>query len=107
MAFRMRGATSVTNNSSYKNTKSQGEKTADELVKETKIQKRGDRFLYYPSELSTESLKNIKTKSAEDYLNDNCLTADLAKPTYTEEELVYDSSTNKWKLVNKAMNPYY
>ena len=106
MAFRMRGAASVTNSSSYKNTKSQGEKTVDELVQETKIQKRGDRFLYYPSELSTESLKNIKTKSAEDYLKDNCLIADLAKPAYTEEEFVYDSLTNKWKLVNKATNTF-
>lgn len=106
MAFRMRGGASVSNSSSYKNTKSQGEKTAEELVQETKIQKRGDRFLYYPSELSTESLKNIKTKSAEDYLNDNCITAVLAKPTYTEEEFVYDSLTNRWKLVNKAINTY-
>lgn len=105
MAFRMRGVCSVT--SSYKNTKSDAEKTADELTaNETKIQKRGDRFLYYPSKLSTENLKNIKTKSAEDYLSDNCLIEDLAKPTYTEEEFVYDSLTNKWKLVNKATNTF-
>lgn len=101
MTFRIRGTSSVNSNASYQNTKSKAEKTADELVPETTIHKRGDRFLYYPSKITTENLKNIKTKSAEDYLNDNRLTADLSKPTYTEEEFVYDSLTNKWKLVNK------
>lgn len=76
------------------------------MEQETKIQKRRERFLYYPSELSTESLKNIKTKSADDYLKDNCLTSGLTKPVYNEEEFVYDTSTKKWKLVNKGINTY-
>jgi len=100
----MRGR--VSNTVSHLNTKSEAQKTADNLDQQAQIQKRGERFLYYPSELSTESLQNIKTKSTDDYLKDNCLTTALSKPVYNEEEFVYDIYTKKWKLVNKALNTY-
>ena len=104
MTFRMRR--SARNNVQCEQIPSTGQKIADKIdLEPAKLKDYGGRFLYYPTQIPKEhinSLESLQPKSTEEYLQDLRPGLLLEKPEYTREEMVFDKSSGRWKLVNES-----
>ena len=80
----------------------EGEKIADTIdLKPTTLKNRDGRFLYYPSQIP-DCVQDIQTKSTEEYLKTFQQGYALSKPVYERENMVYDNTAKRWKLVPES-----
>lgn len=99
MTFRMRPPT---NSNNAPNT-SQEQKTADRIdMDPPRLREHRGRFIYHPARISAEYLENLQIKSSEEHLEDLKTRMLIGKPVYEKEELVYDETVKRWKLVPQS-----
>lgn len=92
---------STRNTVTLQRVQTEGEKVADNIdLTPAKLHDYGGRFLYYPTQMQTSVA--VQSKSTEEYLQavrpDNM----FSKPGYEKEELIFDSTTKKWRLIPQS-----
>lgn len=70
-------------------------------LEDVKIKDYRRQFVYQPSQILLDSVKYTQLKNTDEYLKDYHSGLMLQRPEYEKEVLVFDKTTNKWKLVKE------
>ena len=78
---------------------SEGQKAADKILdlEPTKLYKVGNKYIYTSNGIEKYIPVHEKTEDPDDYLDKH-----KSKHAFKQEELIFDSTDNTWKLVNKS-----